>query len=352
MEKPLVFIGSSAEGLSIAEALFTCLSYETKPKLWTNQLFLPGQYPMEVLEKQVRQSSFAILVASPDDQILKRGVSYPSMRDNLLLEFGLFSGALGRKRTFFVCPSEPKIEIPSDLFGLIMATYDSGRVSGAPDEIAAAVQVPCQQIRSVIREEWKLIQKARSETAGYIRTSEKGKAIERLHGLVTQLRDAIVVVQRDAFAVITDESKFRQVKEMAISKAQEVSNSLIEDAESIGVTQEVQLLTNATLEALDALPFPNELALGKQAKRQKMVNTGLGALYTFISGGESGGDPFQHVEDVTTAEIDLRISSLQTKYMQWWEKSYPALEKATNLLQDQLFRAAMELALSFQNVSS
>jgi predicted nucleotide-binding protein len=70
MEKPSVFIGSSTEGLSIAEAPFVCLSHDTKPKLWTHQPFLPGQYPMETLEKQLRQHSFAILVASPDDQII------------------------------------------------------------------------------------------------------------------------------------------------------------------------------------------------------------------------------------------------------------------------------------------
>ena len=52
MENPRVFIGSSSEGLAIAEAIFAHLSHETKPKLWTHELFLPGHYPMESLEKQ------------------------------------------------------------------------------------------------------------------------------------------------------------------------------------------------------------------------------------------------------------------------------------------------------------
>ena len=65
MEKPNVFIGSSSEGLPIAEAAFRLLSRDSKAKLWTHQLFLPGRYPLEVLESELRVSDFAVLVASP-----------------------------------------------------------------------------------------------------------------------------------------------------------------------------------------------------------------------------------------------------------------------------------------------
>ena len=52
MLKPKIFIGSSSEGLRIAEALFAYLSPNAEPKLWTHELFLPGQYPLEVLTWQ------------------------------------------------------------------------------------------------------------------------------------------------------------------------------------------------------------------------------------------------------------------------------------------------------------
>ena len=106
MSNPRVFIGSSSEGLAVAEAMFSCMSRETEPTLWTHQIFTPGAYPLEALEKAVRGHSFAILVASPDDEVVKRGLSAAIMRDNLLLEFGLFAGALGRKRVFSVQPRE------------------------------------------------------------------------------------------------------------------------------------------------------------------------------------------------------------------------------------------------------
>ncbi|MCP4259802.1 MAG: nucleotide-binding protein [Planctomycetes bacterium] len=340
MDKPPLFIGSSSEGLPLAEAVFAHLSHETKPKLWTHQLFLPGQYPMETLEKQLRVNSFAILVASPDDQLIKRGVESPTMRDNLLLEFGLFTGALGRRRAFFLCPDSPTVELPSDLLGIIVAKYDKRRATGTPDEIAATVQVPCQQIRTVIREQWEIIQKERDKRTERIRASERGKAVERLHGVVIQLRDAVMVVQGDAFVAVSDEPTFNKVKRTAIQKVREIADSFSEDAMLIGADQEVNRLANVTSDALDDLPFPRELSLGQGAAREKIIDTGFGALNTFLS----GGDPFRHVEDAATGEAKKRVVSLKHRYIEWWEQHYPIIETATANLQDKLFHAAMDLA--------
>jgi len=339
MEKPSVFIGSSSEGLRIAEALFACLSYDTKPKLWTHQLFLPSQYPMEALEKQLGQHSFAILVASPDDQIIKRGVSSPAMRDNLLLEFGLFAGALGRKRVFFVCPSSPEIGLPSDLLGIIVAKYDATRINDDPDEIAAAVQVPCQQIRDIIREEWASIQKATADAKSRIRASEKGQAIQRLHNVAIQLRDALMVVQRDAFAAFSDEDAFQEAKKAAMNKVGEIAESFSADASLIGADSEFEALFNATIEALADLPFPRELAMGKRAARQKAIDTGLDALHAFLG----GGDPVRHVQHVVSEETEMRIASLKHRYVEWWDRHSSQLQEATIRLQDRLMQASLDL---------
>ena len=157
MEKPKVFIGSSVEGLKIAEAVFANMNYETEPTLWKNDIFLPSEYPLETLEQQLKLHSFAILVASPDDILIKRGETSQAMRDNILFEFGLFSGVLGRRRTFLLLPENKDIAIPSDLLGIIPARYDENRLKKDPPEYAAAVQVACNQIRQVIRNEWSRI---------------------------------------------------------------------------------------------------------------------------------------------------------------------------------------------------
>jgi len=344
MDKPLVFIGSSSEGLPIAEAVFAHISHETQPKLWTHQLFLPGDYPMESLEKQLKVNDFAILVASPDDQLLKRGQSSTAMRDNLLLEFGLFAGALGRKRVFFLCPSTPSIELPSNLLGVVMATYDGTRVSSGADEIAAAVQVPCQQIRSVIRDQWESICDNRRQVTERIRASERGKAVESLYGAVVRFRDAVMVVQREAFAAVSDESAFNKTKRTAIAKIDEITSAFKADAELIGVVTEIEALARATTHAVDDLPFPRELSLGKEATRRNMKETGMGALNEFLH----GGDPFRHIQNAASGEANQRIGALKEKYKDWWDRNYPNIEAATSQIQDKLFQSVLALAVERQ----
>jgi hypothetical protein len=342
VDKPSVFIGSSVEGLRIAEALFACMSHETRPKLWTHQLFLPGDYPMEALEKQLRRHDFAILVASSDDQVVKRGVSAAAMRDNLLLEFGLFAGVLGRRRAFFVFPSTPQIELPSDLFGIVQAQYDADRVSSGPDEVAAAVQVPCQQIRSVVADEWSLIQRGRAETATGLAASQKGQAIKRLHGVAAQLRDTLVVVQRDALAAFSNEQEFKLAKERAVAKVNEISKSFEIDARIAGAEDELKVLAKTTATALGELPFPNELSMGRQGAQRRAVDTALGAFDAW----RSGSDPVRHVESVAADEAKARMASLRDRYSAWWDQHCPLIQASSAKLLDALFNAAMDVAAS------
>jgi hypothetical protein len=340
MEKPRVFIGSSTEGLAIAEAVFAYLSRDSTPTLWTHQLFLPGQYPLEVLEKELHRHSFAVLVASPDDEMVKRGSSSAAMRDNLLLEFGLFAGALGRRRAFFICPSSPRIELPSDLLGVITATYDGARVAGKSDERAAAVQVPCQQIQEVIGEEWESIQHRENELASRLRASAESQAVQRLYGVATRLRDALMVVQRDAFGAFSDRAAFETVKRRAAKEVNEIAQSFHEDARSVGVEQQLDSLRGVTNGALLDLPFPRELSLGREASRQRVMDVGMQALGKFFG----GGDPVRHVQDVASDEASGRLSALSQRYSEWWDGHWPRLQEATVAMQDALFSILVRLS--------
>ncbi|MGD8646854.1 MAG: nucleotide-binding protein [Desulfobacterales bacterium] len=342
MSKPKVFIGSSSEGIRIAEALFSCLNRDTHPTLWTHQLFLPGQYPLEVLEKQIKRNSFAVLVASPDDELIKRGLHTPAMRDNLLLEFGLFAGALGRRRAFFMCPSRPKIELPSDLFGIVMATYDGDRIKGGADERAAAVQIPCQQISEVINEEWAAIKHREAEMAERLLQSEKSLAVQRLYTVATRLRDALMAVQRDAFGAFSDRQAFEDVKRRAAEETKQIAESFAADARSIGIEKELEELRDATINALVDLPFPQELSLGREAGRQKAINVGIGALDTLLRGGDAIG----HVQDAVAHEAGGRLDSLSQRYSEWWEDHGPRLQQATGKMQDALFRVLVDVSRS------
>ena len=88
---------------------------------------------------------FGIFVFSPDDRIQKRGDEASVPRDNVIFEAGLFIGKLTRFRSFIICPREVDIQLPTDLRGLTVATYDPTSVN-----MDAAVGPACRQIRIAI----------------------------------------------------------------------------------------------------------------------------------------------------------------------------------------------------------
>jgi len=91
---------------------------------WDNDVFQPGHFALESLQREVLLSDFALLIIHPDDQIIKRDESAYTTRDNVFFELGLFMGVFGRHRTFFLLVSDKRkgenknVSIPSDLKGL------------------------------------------------------------------------------------------------------------------------------------------------------------------------------------------------------------------------------------------
>lgn len=133
-DRPFVFIGSSAEGLDAAKAIQANLDRCCEPAIWSQGVFGLSEGSLEALVKRVDDFDFAILVLTPDDLVASRGEMRPSPRDNVLLELGLFIGALGRERTFMVYRRDAKLKLPSDLAGITPATYqqpDSGTLQSA-----------------------------------------------------------------------------------------------------------------------------------------------------------------------------------------------------------------------------
>lgn len=344
MTKPRVFIASSSEGLRVAETVFSNLNKETESTLWTHQIFTPGAYPLEALEEAMRRHSFAVLVASPDDELLKRGAIAPVMRDNLLLEFGLFTGALGRKRVFFICPDEPRLDLPSDLFGVGTSTYEASRAKGSSSDRAAAVQAACQQIRDVIREQWEMLQRQERERSVRIRASKESQAIQRLYTVSTRLRDVLITSQRGAFAAFTDRTAFDQLKNGTVDEVNRILDSFDDDVRTIGVHTEIGALHLATRNALLDLPFPEELSDGQAA-----INVGLGALNTLMRGG---GGPLAHVQQSAQGKAGGGLASLTVRYGEWWDRHSPLLQSAMSGMQDALFAAMVRVASEQQDSSS
>lgn len=98
--KPRVFIGCSLEAKPIAAAVHENLRFSAEVTPWYSGVFNPSSYTMDDLETEVRTTDFAIFIFHPDDISKIRGKYYASVRDNTMLEMGLFMGRLGRKRIF------------------------------------------------------------------------------------------------------------------------------------------------------------------------------------------------------------------------------------------------------------
>src|SRR5271165_1169451 len=122
-KRPVVFIGSSTEGLSIAEAIQINLEHKCDCVIWSQGVFGLGEGTLEALVRVVSTYDFAVLILTPDDLVSKRENKGRQPRDNVLFELGLFMGRLGRDRTFIVHPRDTDLELPTDLAGITPATF-------------------------------------------------------------------------------------------------------------------------------------------------------------------------------------------------------------------------------------
>jgi hypothetical protein len=81
-------------------------------------------------------------VSAPDDMTISRGIEKPSARDNVVLEAGIFIGALGYERTFILVQrsASNEIFIPSDFAGFVRADFSPAADSGAHKDLNAALE--------------------------------------------------------------------------------------------------------------------------------------------------------------------------------------------------------------------
>lgn len=101
-----------------------------------------GDTIIEKFEKQASECGFAIILLSPDDEgALKGDPLQPRARQNVILEWGYFTGYLSRERTCALCRGE--VEFPSDMHGLVYTNWgeDTGKLQLARDLRAAGFEI-------------------------------------------------------------------------------------------------------------------------------------------------------------------------------------------------------------------
>lgn len=147
MSRPRLFIGSSAEGKAIAEAVQIELDRECEVELWSQGVFGLSSGTLESLVLALQTFDFAVLIMTADDMVESRGDTRPVARDNILFELGLFMGGLGRERTYMVFDRTAPPKIPSDLVGITAVTFEPHR-SG---NLVAALGAACSQIKGKVQ---------------------------------------------------------------------------------------------------------------------------------------------------------------------------------------------------------
>lgn len=120
--KPRIFIGSSTEGLEIANRIKTFFSPDYECFIWNDGIFQCNESFLDTLVKSASLFDFGFMVFSADDKSVVRDENFESPRDNILFEYGLFLGRVGLDRAFVIAENTAKI--PTDMLGITQTRYD------------------------------------------------------------------------------------------------------------------------------------------------------------------------------------------------------------------------------------
>ena len=145
-----IFVASASEGLEVANAVCDVLRGHDRidPRIWTEDIFKLGLTYIEALEAELSKADFAVLSLTRHDQSITRGELRMAPRDNILLSWDYSWGRLGRERTFFVFDQTHDLKIPTDLLGVLPASYEHG----LGDNLHNALGAACSSLAKRIRE--------------------------------------------------------------------------------------------------------------------------------------------------------------------------------------------------------
>jgi CRP/FNR family transcriptional regulator, cyclic AMP receptor protein len=160
-KKPKAFIISAKESKSVAAGLQQELKKTIDVQVWWSETFDASGYTLPDLVKALNSCDFAIAVGDPVDQTLSRKSIHLSVRDNVLLEYGMAISALTLERAYYLSPQKVAVvknkftgaknpgasaKKASDLVGLNIIPYEKKRkfkpehISDAVEKILAQVQ--------------------------------------------------------------------------------------------------------------------------------------------------------------------------------------------------------------------
>ncbi len=142
--KRRLFIGSSKEGLSIAQNVKKRIEAEfgswISPEIWNEEgIFKLNNNTLDTLAQKARSSEYGILIATSDDWVVSRKLLKKGIRDNVLLELGMFVGSLGLSRAFVLV--ESKVKLPSDYSGISIPFFERKNPKSLDEAISSILNL-------------------------------------------------------------------------------------------------------------------------------------------------------------------------------------------------------------------
>jgi len=169
MRKPKLFIASSIESVAVAEAVNVNLDHEFEVTIWKNGTFKLSSSTIDDLVTKSSTVDFALFIFSPDDISIIRSRKEHVVRDNVIFEMGLFVGAIGKNRSFFMKPRGIDMHLPTDLLGVTAADYEANRTD---NDLVSATNRACALIKNQV-EQLGLINHAALSESKIIRANPK-----------------------------------------------------------------------------------------------------------------------------------------------------------------------------------
>ena len=123
--RPRIFIASSTEAKPVAYLLKSGLT-DTRwdVEVWDEaQVFAPSTTFIQTLTGVAQRSDFGVAVFGRDDKTTSRKQRTDSPRDNTVFEGGMFIGAIGLERTYFLTPNSNNFKKLTDLEGVVVLPY-------------------------------------------------------------------------------------------------------------------------------------------------------------------------------------------------------------------------------------
>ena len=141
--KRKLFIGSSSEGAQIATMVKNAICKECgdwiDAEIWTEKgMFKLNNSTFDNLLNKSIIFDYAIIVATADDYIEKRGNANIAIRDNVIFEYGLFTGAMGKTNAHMLI--EKSSEIPSDIVCNTLCLFENENINEKINEIISTIK--------------------------------------------------------------------------------------------------------------------------------------------------------------------------------------------------------------------